>query len=584
MEPDAGLKRIATSEASYLFASGLKDFHPSLKQLVTKVVATLAHEFGGFLLLEVWPAELNTNDKRYRESVVRPGFRVIAPRSDARDELVGAIEDTFERVKVRGRTADVVTVRADRIGPDGLRPLLSAGEARELNCTVIGLETEPIYRDPKTGRLYPLVLRDLEREVSRALRRVFFLFARKHTTLRPRHFHGLGRRAMVKAVWNVDRCLSDVSNSFDFLMQVTPANAQRAWLQFKQSNYERTPLFRYRPLPFDPVLLQRDLYATPMERLEDPAIRQLLAEKQEELGRRITMLLDVNTRRFVHGSIQLYGELDKATVKLANRILDTLPSRTRDDSKMGTYTCEQFVKLVETELTHYRTIDPKMNGSVQIRDDITSLMVSRGSLLVGRQSRIPRARADALIQHEVGTHMVTYYNGKAQPFRQLYSGLAGYEALQEGLAVFAEYLVNGLSRPRLRTLAARVLAVRLLLDGASFIETFRELDRAHDFERRAAFLITMRVFRGGGLTKDAVYLQGLADLLKYLRGGGDLKPLLVGKIAVEHVPIIEELQWRKVLKPPLLRPRFLDAPGAQERLERARKGLDVLDLVPARKR
>ena len=77
-------------------------------------------------------------------------------------------------------------------------------------------------------------------------------------------------------------------------------------------------------------------------------------------------------------------------------------------------------------------------------DDVTGLMVSRGSLLVSSRMRIPVSRAEALIQHEVGTHVLTYYNGKAQPFRQLYSGLAGYESLQEGLAVLAEHLVGAL--------------------------------------------------------------------------------------------------------------------------------------------
>ena len=71
----------------------------------------------------------------------------------------------------------------------------------------------------------------------------------------------------------------------------------------------------------------------------------------------------------------------------------------------------------------------------------------------------------ALLQHEIGTHVLTYYNGKGQPFRQLYAGLSGYEALQEGIAVLSEYLVGGLCGNRLRLLAARVVAVRAMLDG-----------------------------------------------------------------------------------------------------------------------
>ena len=77
------------------------------------------------------------------------------------------------------------------------------------------------------------------------------------------------------------------------------------------------------------------------------------------------------------------------------------------------------------------------------------------------------------------------------------------------MGVLAEFLVGGLTRPRLRLLAARVLAVQQMLEGAAFQEVFQELDREHFFERRIAFTIAMRVFRGGGLTKDLVYLRGL---------------------------------------------------------------------------
>ena len=147
------------------------------------------------------------------------------------------------------------------------------------------------------------------------------------------------------------------------------------------------------------------------------------------------------------------------------------------------------------------------------------------------QSRIPSSRVEALIQHEVGTHVLTYHNGRAQRLRHLYTGFAGYDALQEGLAVLAEYLVGGLSRPRLRLLAARVVAAHLMIDGASFVETFRTLDRTYDFAQRTAFVVTMRTYRSGGLTKDAVYLRGLRQILDYLAGGGDLEPLFVGKIA-----------------------------------------------------
>ena len=88
----------------------------------------------------------------------------------------------------------------------------------------------------------------------------------------------------------------------------------------------------------------------------------------------------------------------------------------------------------------------------------------------------------------------------------------------------------------------------------------------------------------GGLTKDAVYLRGLRQILDYLGNGGELEPLFAGKLATEHVPIIRELIWRGVLVAPPLIPRYLEWPEARARLERLRQGLAVVALVERRRR
>jgi uncharacterized protein (TIGR02421 family) len=214
-----------------------------------------------------------------------------------------------------------------------------------------------------------------------------------------------------------------------------------------------------------------------------------------------------------------------------------------------------------------------------VRDDITGVFVSKGNLLIGRDARVPRLHVAATLAHEIGTHVLTYYNGQQQPLREFYTGMAGYEPLQEGLAVLAEYLVGGLSRARLRLLAGRVIAVQSIFQGADFIETFCILHKQYNFSQANAFNIAMRVYRGGGYTKDAVYLRGLMNLLSYLAQGGELEMLLLGKISHEQLSFVKELQWRKVLTPAVLRPRYLDQPETQQRLARIREGASILELT-----
>lgn len=235
---------------------------------------------------------------------------------------------------------------------------------------------------------------------------------------------------------------------------------------------------------------------------------------------------------------------------------------------------------VEQEIRHYQGHSPSFNARAIVRHDIFSgLLVAGSDLLIGNQTRINRHRAKALLQHEVGTHLVTYFNGASQPLHLLQVGLAGYDAMQEGLAVLSEFLVGGLTVGRLRTLAARVIAVDLMIQGKRFTEVFSQLVDEFGFEPKTAYTIALRVFRGGGLTKDSLYLKGLVQILDYLAKGGDIEPLLVGKIAVEHIPIVQELLLCGVLKSPPLRPRYLEDSVALQRLEAITPETTVLDLV-----
>lgn len=576
---DAGTERLVKGEASYLVAPGAARFRESVSNLVRGIVETLAAEYGAFLIIEIWAAPDGGKANDPAVPSVSPTFTIHAPDSAGITRTVEAIEKRLSRVKVLKQSVEVAVVRDGRAAPPGMQPLLTTSEARELNCSIVGLAVPPVYRKPNSKEEFPLLARSLRRSLSLALRQSYFEFVRSRTTHRPAHYHALGRRAVVKAVWEIDRQLAAVSNQFDYLLQLTPVNTNGAWKQFQRERFERAPEFHYRPLPVDPAVLKRELYKIPIERVEDPALLRLFQQKQEELELKLTMLRDRDTPQFLFESLQLFGGVRDDLLQLAMGMLSQLASR-RDRSEGRQWNADAFAARVEEEFEYYRQSRPDFKARAQVTRDVSGLIVSRGKLLINSDLKLPSSRVEALLAHEVGTHLVTYFNGRMQPFQQLYAGLAGYEELQEGLAVLSEYLVGGLSSSRMRQLAARVVAVRHLTDGASFVETFRALDHDHGFTQRTAYNITMRVFRGGGLTKDAVYLRGLRAILKYVQNGGDLNPLLVGKMAVDHIPIIKELQYRNVLEAVPIVPRYLQDAAGIERLELLRGGNgSVIDLI-----
>ncbi|MBN1590833.1 MAG: DUF1704 domain-containing protein [Pirellulales bacterium] len=592
---DEGTAELIRGESSYLIAPGMARRRKDWTRLLHGLVSSLMDRFGDFLVVEIWSAppsrpragasEMAEDEENRQLAALRPKFRVTARGPNKPRAVVEMLIRSLRQIVVDGVQAEVeMDDRAEGRAP-GMPSLFSTADAKELKCHFLGIEVKPVYRDVATEEVFPAALRVLRRGVSRALRRTFFTFVRTHTTARVRHSYALGRRALVKAVWEVDRRLAEVANAFDLVWQVTPINTVAAWREFQRSRFERTPEFRYRPLTVEPTELKRRLFSIPIEKIEDPTLSHLFLQSQDELDRKITMLADIGDYRLLAGSVQVYGLVEPKLLELAKELLRRISSRSRDQESGRTLNAEQFAELARAEIAWYRQKAPDFATTVTVCDDLYwGLSVSDGKLLIGCKTRIPPGRVGPLLQHEIGTHLVTYYNGQAQPFRQLYCGLAGYEAFQEGLAVLAEHLSHSIDPPRVRILAARVIACQALLEGASFVETFRTLNKDHGFSKRLAYTIAMRVYRGGGTVKDAIYLRGLVEVLQYLGDGGEFEPLLLGKIAADHIPLMRELKMRRVLVPPPLRPRYLDRPGVSDKLLRLREGLSVFDLFESRKK
>jgi uncharacterized protein (TIGR02421 family) len=580
-QPDPEAAELVVGQASYLLAGGEKRLHKGLSRLVESIASVLKEAFGSFILLEVWVG--SSAAANGSQEAKQPTFRIHLPKETRLGLTVSAFQQALQDIQIQDEKSDVTIVNVTKPCPSRFPSLLTPSRAASMGCHVMGIEVNPVYHDPAKDLMYPMVHKMLRRRLAAAYKKGFFDFTRRHTTHRPPHFHALGPRAMIKAVWTVDEQLANVSSSFDLLLSVTPVNSEAAWRQFRKDHFERMPEFVYRPLPMDPSLLKRQLYRTPIERIEDPTLAHLFSQQQLELDRRINLLIERNSPQFIHSSQQLYGSIDDSLLTTAREILESSPSRERDGKGSGTIDARTFAVRAKEEIDYLNLTHPVIQSQIQVRDDVVGLMVSYGNLLIGNNVKVPVHRVPAAIAHEVGTHIITYFNARAQPFRQLSAGLPGYEELQEGLAVFSEYLVGALNMSRLRLLAARVVAAKHMVEGASFIEVFRELERTHRFSQKMAYSITMRLFRGGGFTKDVLYLKGMLSLEKYLHKGGTLNPLYSGKFALRHLPIIRELQMRRVLGPPLLQPPYLDDPGALKRIEMVRSGSKLIDLVRKKK-
>lgn len=388
---------------------------------------------------------------------------------------------------------------------------------------------------------------------------------------------GQGRDAN-EAAWKVDYALAEIQSSFEFLTLLAPSNVDEAWEEFRSSGYERSPRFEYPELTIDPDEPRRRLSRLTLGAVEDPGLQYFLSAKREELDLELALLKARNTPAFLALSMGLFGPVQKEYLREAEDLLEEL-TPVEDPGSDDELDTKEFRKLVDEEIEYYRSRDSSFSCRIEIRPNQEGFLAAGGDLLLPQEIPLEARRARALVQHEVGVHVVTHHNGTKQPLRLLASGLSTYDELQEAFGTLAEYLVGGLSPVRMRSLAARVIAARMAEEQANFIDAFRRLTRDYGFSAFIAFEIVSRVHSCGGFTRDQIYLRGLIYLLRYIRAGGELEPLYLGKVGHEEIPVIQDLRLRGVLREPPLRPRFLEMGESKDRLDAVRRGLSLRDLV-----
>lgn len=547
-------RRVATNSPAYLIWSQKDD--AEARSAIEILLPRLREKLGPVLVIELLdaPAEPQKADS---PRLPRFDLKLTASGTKLAQAALGALRKSAREILVDQRRPDI------KVEPEAA-PLLAGAKGADR----VAISLPQIHR-AADGRVYPQLAHELTSAVVEALLCAAAAFVGAASAKPAPHFQTLGRSAFLSAALHADKKLDAIARSFDFLLSITPINVAQAKAEFLEQGEDREPEFRYRPLTVDPDLVKRDLYEIDLSLLEDLLLERLLSEKRRELDMQLTMLATRNTSGFRAASMLLYGTVDPKLLDEARSILSTIKP---GPASKPVHDARDVAAAAQALVDHYRSVDPRFAARVEVRNDVFGLLVSGDRLMVGSDSAIPARRLDALLSHEVSVHLLTYFNGATQGLTIFRTGLAHYEGIQEGLGVFAEWAAGGLTPGRLRLLAGRVVAVEAMLNGASFIDVYRLLRRSFGFAKTSAFDITARVFRSGGLAKDAIYLKGFLEVIGRVAAGAPLDSFWLGKIAPEHVEAVGELLLRGLLHAPVFVPEFLGRKDARRRIERLRGG------------
>ena len=335
-------------------------------------------------------------------------------------------------------------------------------------------------------------------------------------------------------LFEIDHKIDELVKKIEMLNYVNPNNIETEKAKFFNSKYLTDPKFTYPKRDFDKFSLHKEFFALKIDDIEDERLRDFYEDIIYFYSGLIQCIETIGKgKRFYYNSLRSFGTPTENDVENAKFILHFDSEDENDSLFQPKYSASESHQF-------FREYSKNYDFSYEIKNSSTMgaiAMVSNTAqaLVLNENHTFSQNEINILTNHEIGVHMVTTMNGMLHPLKIFSHGFPNNEETQEGLAVFSEYMSGNLTIKRLKELAYRVLAVDSLAKGYDFSRTFRLLHNGYDLDREQAFYITVRAHRGGGFTKDYLYLTGLKKIYNYHLEGKDLSLLLTGKVSLEFV-------------------------------------------------
>jgi uncharacterized protein (TIGR02421 family) len=345
-----------------------------------------------------------------------------------------------------------------------------------------------------------------------------------------------------RAVLRADALLARIARGLRLLPHVTPENAvaeRRRMVEALRKGDGPTPRWTYAGR-FAAKGVREEIREARRALGRDP-LGTLYRARLRELRLQIELCERIGARsRVLVASRRLWGSVDASVRSLALAWLSApaSPAELRDVPAVAPRGCPSLVTALRGEMLEYGVLWP-----IRVEPRLAAAAaIGAGEVLLGGTRLYSRAEVQRLAAHEVGVHLVAHENAREQPLAIFAIGTCGATRDQEGIALWAEVARGAFTPYRRRILAARTLAVSLCEEGASFADAARALVGEHDLGEEDAVIACERAYRGGGLTKDAVYLAGFLRVGRALaKRTLDLEAMSVGRVGLGDAPLVRTL-------------------------------------------
>lgn len=541
-------KRLTTKERQ---VSLLK--HQNFYKVVDALVAKLEEQFEGCVVYDIH----SYNHKRWDRPV--PLFNVGTENVD-KGQFDQSITHWLKELDAITLT-EIENVTAENDVFFGRGYFLKHIVERHAKTLVLATEVKKIYCNELTGEDYPEVIKELQQKVKQAVLNNALFFSKNNTNWQLKLASNLLDKKTDPALLRLDKSLYKLLKSFELLAYVNPRNTSSQQKKFLLSKGTVSPRFEYDPIKINPYELKQELSRLRMQDISDISIRNMYESVVNSYCDKIDLLGSLNTRKFLYNSLRYFGRPSHKDLKAAEYLL-LLPDLPHEPSKVPLIPLESAIASFREALERYG-----MQSKIEVSNRVISQVMvlnSKKTIRFRRDAKFTAGEVNALIEHEIGVHMVTTQNSAVQPLKVFNLGLPVNTETQEGLAILAEYLSGNITLKRLKKLALRVIVVDMMCSGATFIECFNFLAKNHHIPSSDAFTIVTRIFRGGGFTKDYLYLTGFVKVLKLWKSQTSFTPLLVGKTSLDSYQVISEMIERELVHKPIFETHSFSNPKLKD--------------------
>ncbi len=261
-----------------------------------------------------------------------------------------------------------------------------------------------------------------------------------------------------------------------------------------------------------------------------------------ELEAKLSMLETRGTVEMGSFSHSVYGKVTRHYYSEALKYIKETPFEADNSEELNLKESSDIIRnfLDTNKLKHWKI--------KVIEDSVVDIQVTkRENILVKKGATFQKNRLEALLVHEIGTHVFRFENGKRQPLRILERGTAGYLRTEEGLAIWNQNQL-GLPLGEKQVKPAYLIVAIYMAEKMGFRDLFHYLQSTFNLDNELAWNLCIKSKRGledpeenAAFTKDMVYFTGLRDIERFVEKRA-VNNLYIGKICIDDLKYMEHIK------------------------------------------